>query len=75
MLLMGLSMNIKMKRMWLWTLCLVNEIEDESSYKSYFSSYAKSLHDNEVGSEFKVFTNSLYDEYFDNDQPITCYNS
>ena len=54
------------------TICLVEEIESESSYSSDFSSHAESLHEDEMGSEFKVYTNALYDEDLDNDQPIFC---
>ena len=37
------------------TICLVEEIESESSYSSDFSSYAKSLCEDEVGNDFKVY--------------------
>ena len=43
-----------------------------SSYSSNFSSHAESLHEDEMGSEFKVYTNTLYDEDLDDDQHILC---
>ena len=56
------------------TICLVEEIEKESSYISDFSSYTKSFHEDENGNEFKVYTNALYDEEYDEKQPIFCPN-
>ena len=56
------------------TICMVEEMESESSSNSDFSSYVESLHEDEMGSEFKVYTNALYDEDFDDDQPIFCQN-
>ena len=56
------------------TICLVGEIECESSNSSNFSSYIEGLHDDEMGSEFKMYTNALYDEDINDDQPIFCQN-
>ena len=56
------------------TICLVGEIESESSYSSEFSSYVGSFCEDRMGSDIKVFNNALYDEDFDNDQPIICHN-
>ena len=55
-------------------ICLVGEIESESSSSSDFSSYVESLHEDEMGNEFKVYTNSLYDEDCDDDQPTFFQN-
>ena len=54
----------------LYSTCFVDGVESESSYSYDFSSYVESLHDSGMYSEFKVFNNTLYDEDFDNDQPI-----
>lgn len=51
-------------------ICLIGEIENESSCSSNFASYVQSFHDNGTISKFKVFTNALYDDYFYNEQPI-----
>jgi hypothetical protein len=56
------------------TICLVEEIENESSYSFHFSSYFESLHEDEVGSDFKVYTKVLYDEGCDDEHPIFCPN-
>ena len=54
------------------TICMVEEMESESSSDSDFSSYAQSLHDDEMGTGFKVYTNALYDQDFDDDQLVFC---
>ena len=54
--------------------CLVEEIERESSYNSDFSSYTESFHEDEMGSKFKVYTNTLYDDACEDEQPMFCPN-
>ena len=56
------------------TICFVGEIESESLYSFDFSSYAKSFHKDEMGGEFKVYNNALYDEEYANEYPIFCPN-
>ena len=56
------------------TICLVEKIESESSYSFDFSSYAESLHEDEMDSEFEVYTNALYDEGCDDEKPMFCPN-
>ena len=49
------------------TICLVGEIESESLYSFDFSLYAETLHEDKVGSQFKVYDNALYDEACDDE--------
>ena len=60
----------------LYPTCFIDEVDGVPSCDDYdsFSSYTKSVHDNDVRNYFKDFTNPLYDEEFDVDQHITCYN-
>ena len=56
------------------TICLVEEIEKDSSYSSDFSSHVESFHEDRVGSEFKVYNNALYDDACEDEQPMFCPN-
>ena len=56
------------------TICLVGGVDDEDSYSSGFPSCAASCHDDEMVNEFKVFENALYDNDFEDDHPISCFN-
>ena len=60
----------------LYSTCFVDGVNSLSSCDEtdFSSSHAESVHDNDVGNDFKVFTNPLYGEDFDVDQHITCYN-
>ena len=61
----------------LYFTCLVDEVDVMSSNNDdddsdFSSSHVESFHDNDVGNDFKVFTNPLYGEDFNVDQHITC---
>lgn len=56
----------------LYSICFVDGVDVESSYSSDFSSHAEILHEDEMGSELKVYTNTLHNEDCDDDQPISC---
>ena len=58
----------------LYSTFLVDEVDVMSSSddddSNFSSSHAESSHNNDVKNGFKVYTNALYDEDFDDDQPI-----
>lgn len=62
------------EKIFLDTICMVEVMESESSSDSDFSSYAESLHEDDTSSSFKIYTNALYDQDFNDEQPVFCQN-
>ena len=58
----------------LYSTCFIDGVENESACSPDFSSHAESLHEEKMGNDFKVYTNTLYDEDCDDEQPIFCPN-
>ena len=57
----------------LYSTCFVDGVDGVSSCgDSDFSSHAENFHGDKMGNGFKVYTNALYDEDCDDDQPIFC---
>lgn len=58
----------------LYSVQFIDGVESESTCSSNFSSHDESFHEDEMGNEFKLYTNTLYVEDLDDDQPISCHN-
>ena len=57
----------------LYSTCFIDGVDGVSSCDdSDFSSHAENFHEDKMGNGFKVYTNTLYDEDCDDDQPIFC---
>lgn len=70
----GHSKQENQENIFMDTIYMIKEIESASSFDSEFSSYAESLHEHEMGSGFKIYTNALYDQYSDGDHPVFFQN-